>query len=436
MEKGIRPKIEKYLTKKAFLNKWNIRLENDAKFRYVIVIPALKELGTVKKLLKSLAANETKAPNEFLLIFVINNSEQAPAEIREENYETIEFLNASKRDFPIPIAVLDASRPSVAFPEKTAGVGFARKIGLDVALTVLDYEKNGRGLICLDADCTVSQNYLETIEKVFADSSFHAGYFRFVHPLPDNEENALAIINYEVFLHYYVAGLLFANSPYAFHTVGSTMIFDAESYVAVGGMNKRKAGEDFYFMEKLAKNYDIRFVGEATVFPSPRPSFRVPFGTGKRVQRFLSKERNEYLLYSPKSFHVLKEWNKVFLNEKSRSALFYMKEAHKISPALKTFLIENKFEESWESIRKNSNASEQISRQKKLWFDGFRTLKLIHYLQKHSYPDSPMFEAVSEIFSLLELEAESSFASVPPLSKQIKILKTLRESVFGEIEKG
>ncbi len=86
------------------------------------------------------------------------------------------------------------------------------------------------------------------------------------------------------------------------------MICSYDSYIKTEGMNKRKAAEDFYFLEKLAKNFPITKIESATVYPSGRSSWRVPFGTGQRVTRFLAKGQNEYLLYSTESFRILKLW--------------------------------------------------------------------------------------------------------------------------------
>ena len=45
----------------------------------------------------------------------------------------------------------------------------------------------------------------------------------------------------------------YARSPYAFHTIGSTMAVSANHYAKVRGFPKREAGEDFYLLNKLAK---------------------------------------------------------------------------------------------------------------------------------------------------------------------------------------
>ena len=418
--------VEKYLRKHSLLKQWNFNELPKEKFKFVIVIPALDELENVSLLLNSISKTNVTKREEFLLLFVVNNVEGADYKIIERNKQTFEFLSKEKKNFIFPIEIIDAFSSKRALPKKTGGVGLARKIGLDAALQVLDYSKHP-GLVCLDADCTVSENYFEAIREAFSDVNFHTGYFRFEHRLPENEEILHAIICYEIFLRHYVLGLILARSPYAFHTIGSTMLFDVEAYVNVGGMNKRKAGEDFYFLEKVAKNFEVKEIGGAKVFPSARPSLRVPFGTGQRVHRFLSRTQNEYLVYSPESFLILKKWNDVFLNGERKSADEYLKHSRKINPALEKFLIENDFPNKWEGILKHSVSNEQILKQKKFWFDGFRTLKLIHYLRDTVFPNVNMFEGVNGLLNLVGGDEITTTEKIPPLKTQLRFLRKLRE---------
>ncbi len=420
------PIVERYLQKHSCTLKWRESVKSQAKFKYVIVVPVLAELEHVSTLLESLAENKVPSPREYLILLVINNTVSANPNIKRENSKTHEYLVERKKNFPFPLEVIDAFSEGRELPAKTGGVGLARKIGLDAALRLLDYNYHS-GLVCLDADCHVSDNYLGTISKVFQDGNFRAGYFYFEHLLPKDEKEKAAIVCYEIFLRHYVLGLKFANSPYAFHTIGSTMLFDYATYINVGGMNKRKAGEDFYFLEKVAKSFPVREIRDAKVFPSSRPSWRVPFGTGQRVGRFLSQEQDEYVVYSPNSFQVLKEWNRIFLNGKREAAEFYLEAAKKIFPALENFLRENSFEEKWESILKNSKNEKQLLRQKFFWFDGFRTLKLIHYLRDEAFPNVNMFEGVNEMLSLVGQNKISVEEEIPFLSKQLEFLKILRK---------
>jgi hypothetical protein len=255
-----------------------------------------------------------------------------------------------------------------------------------------------------------------------------AAHVNYEHPLPHDTENKLAIICYELFLRYYVLGLKYAASPFAIHTIGSTMVCNAEAYVNVQGMNRRKAAEDFYFMEKLTKLYDIHKIEGTTIFPSGRGSWRVPFGTGQRVNRFLSKRRNEYELYSPQSFRLLKAWNEIYYEKTMKSAAEYLDRAEELNENLYKFLTMNSFEENWRKISANTRKREQIFRQKKMWFDGFRTLKLIHYLRDTGFPNENMFDSLDQMFELnqIGIPERNSNSGMPELETQIEYLNTLR----------
>jgi hypothetical protein len=213
------------------------------------------------------------------------------------------------------------------------------------------------------------------------------------------------------------------------------MACDYESYIKVGGMNKRKAGEDFYFMEKLAKITSIQKIYDTKVYPEGRISWRVPFGTGPRISRFLEGTHDEYILFEPQIFVVLKKWLDVFNNKQVLKSQQYLEEAKSINNALYNFLLINKFEESWTKILHSSKTGEQINKQKMIWFDGFKTLKLIHYLRDNGFPSVNMFDALDNIFSIIPLqliELNNMYKitrseSVPSLEVQMEYLSLLRK---------
>src|SRR5439155_23761617 len=78
------------------------------------------------------------------------------------------------------------------------------------------------------------------------------------------------------------------------------MAVGADSYRNQGGMNKRKAGEDFYFLHKVIPLGGFTDLTGTTVIPSARPSDRVPVGTGKAVRSFL--EGQEIKTYPLEAF--------------------------------------------------------------------------------------------------------------------------------------
>jgi hypothetical protein len=431
--------VKKYLDKYGF-NKWQIEPNQKITYNAVIVIPAICELDNILTLLNSLADNHDEYFKSALVLFVINNNQDSSKEIKTNNNKTIELLkniiNKKNNDELIrkiifsglQIAFVDASTEGKELPAKDAGVGLARKIGMDIALTILDYDSPFKKiLICLDADCTIENNYMSEIINNFNNKNVKSAVIKFSHLLNNKGKETEAIICYEIFLRYYTAGLKYADSPYAFHTVGSTIACDYESYIKVEGMNKRKAAEDFYFLEKLIKNSSVEEINSTEVHPSGRKSWRVPFGTGQRITRFLSKGQNEYLLYNPKSFEILKRWLEVFNNENYIYAEDYLNASKEISIELYQFLIYQNFKSTWDKIVKNSPDEDQIIIQKLRWFDGFKTLKLIHYLRDTSYPQVNMFEALDALFDKLSLPIpQRNGKIIPPAEIQADYLEILR----------
>ena len=170
------------------------------------------------------------------------------------------------------LAFIDASSPGLEIPDRDGGVGTARKIGMDAALQIVDARAAGGGVICcLDADTLVEENYLSAFWTYFTRTGDPAAVSAYAHQKPDDPELLAAICCYEIFLRSYVIGLSYAGSPYAFHSIGSTMACTAEGYTDVRGMNRRGAAEDFHFLNKLAKIGKIGTITETTVFPSRGP---------------------------------------------------------------------------------------------------------------------------------------------------------------------
>ncbi len=422
-------RIKKYINQFG-IGDWEIEIAEKRKFEAVIVIPVLSEFENLPKLIESINSTEKEKSHHFLICFVVNNSNLSSQNDIEDNQKSLKFLrNLINSNSTFNFAVIDASSEGKMLPEKEGGVGFARKIGMDLSLLLLDYQSNmQKFLVCLDSDCTISRNYFTQIYNSVNRNKIKAGYIQFEHP-SDIYPFDLAIVNYEIFLRYYKFGMQFANSPFAFFTIGSTMISDFDAYISVDGMNKRKAAEDFYFMEKLSKKYKIHSISDVKVFPSPRGSHRVPFGTGQRVNRFLRNETNEFLLYSVKSFEILKKWNSIFLTQKIELAEYYLLEAEKIHAKLKEFLIEQKFAEAWENITANSGDENQINKQKIFWFDAFRTLKLIHFLRDNAFPDENTISSLNKLFEFLKIhqDGKSEYVNIPTKENLFPYLQKLRE---------
>jgi hypothetical protein len=440
MKPALSGNVQKYLDKYG-CKRWKLEIELELKFDCVIVVPAIAEHDNLITLLNSLSENEFDKDHGVAVIFVINSIVSSSQEVKTENQKTLELfreiLNKNSSYHPVvekinstglTIGFIDASSEGKGMPEKTGGVGLARKIGMDLALTIFDYlNPKKKIIVCLDADCIIEKNYIEEIINSFNTRNISAATINYEHPFPENEEKLKAIICYEIVLRYYELGLKYAGSAYAIQIVGSTMCCDYEMYIKVEGMNKKKAGEDFYFLEKIIKNYEIEKISSTKVFPAGRPSWRVPFGTGQRINRFLSKSQNEYLLYDPKSFVILKKWLELFNNKNTFSTKNYLQKAKEIHPELFAFLKQQNFESNWEKISINSKDEKHLHSQKIKWFDGFRTLKLIHHLRDTAFPQINMFDALDILFKQFNLSPiNDRTEEIPKISVQLKYLKTLR----------
>jgi len=434
--------VEAYL-KRQSPNPWNLEWIEKRGINNVIVVPAIAEFENLETLLTSIVNNKPDYFSSTLVIIVINNKAADNKEVKESNKNSLKLIrtiiqqkNAHNLfvhkliNSGLGIALIDASSKGKELSEKVSGVGFARKIGLDFALTAFDFSiKKKKILIWLDADCKVDENYLCTVVDEFNNKNLSAATINFSHDVSGTDELTKAIIPYEIFLRYYVLGLKYAKSPYAFHTIGSTITVDHNAYIKVGGMNKKKAAEDFYFLQKVAKNYNINKIKSTTVYPASRHSWRVPFGTGRSITRFLSNTRNEFLLHDPVVFDVLKSWLKIFNDNNNNDTKHLVNEAGNIKKELKTFLMQRKFSVQWDRILKNSKNSKQLQYQKQNWFDGFKTLKLIHHLRDSVCPVINMFEAVDKLFLNIGMNVikKRKGEIIPELDVQKEYLYKLRE---------
>ncbi|MBI5092065.1 MAG: glycosyltransferase family 2 protein [Candidatus Hydrogenedentes bacterium] len=369
-----------------------------------VVIPVLAEKGYLRHTLESLAANPAPDLERTIVICVVNNRTDAGAAQVAENLDTLTTLDAlvrSNERAPLRLAYVDAASAGHELSAKE-GVGLARKIGMDWALHVLDGSpKRLRIILSLDADTRVKPNYLAAVRNHFETHDAWAAVVDYAHPLDGPPDHAAAIVCYELYLRYHELALRYAGSPYAYAAIGSTMVCRDEAYAAVGGMNRRQGGEDFYFLQQLAKTGGVTRIRNTTVCPSGRPSERAPLGTGQRVLRYLSGTQDEYQLYNPECYRILKSWLALACERWDSHAKDLLAEAGEVNEELRRFLRDNQFVEVWERLRKHSKTAEQMRQQFHGWFDGFRTLKMIHHLRDNGYPQQEMFSAIATVLGWL-----------------------------------
>jgi hypothetical protein len=388
---------------------------DDRRVSRIVVIPVLAESDLLFGTLRSLSENPTEELEETLVICVVNNRTQPharPDQI-DDNRKILAKLDGIVRGggtltrqkgqpASLRLAFIDASSSGQELGPKM-GVGEARRIGLDHGLRVLCQNNFPDGLlISLDADSTVAPNYLEAIGRHFAASDSDAGVVAFAHPLPEDHKHREAMLLYELFLRYHELGLRVAGSPYALPTVGSTIVVRGTAYVAAGGMNRKEAGEDFYFIQQLVKTGWVSRIDTTTIFPSYRSSDRVPFGTGAAIGRFLGGDQAIRRVYHPQSYRLLGAWLDLVQNNLEADASDLLEDTTTIAPELGQFLIKKDFKNTWPRLQDNAPDLPGLVAQFHRWFDAFKSLKLIHHLRDNGLPSMPLEDAISDLFPSLE----------------------------------
>lgn len=426
--------IDAYLTKRAVHETWSPFLGNadPAGLRQAVVLPVLAEAPNLFLTLGDLAANSPQRLLETLVLGVVNNRAPEIAGTADcaDNQQTLAALPAFAAAHPgLRLAWIDAASPGRDLGPKD-GVGLARKIGLDAALALLSAGGHPNGtLISLDADTRVGPGYLDAIHAFFSAAGRWAAVVDYAHPIGGDGMEARAILSYELFLRYQEMAWHYARSPYAYPAIGSTMICTGPAYAAAGGMNRRQAGEDFYFLQQLAKTGPVGRIRSTTVVPSGRASHRVPFGTGRKVGAFPDCPDDAYRTYHPDSYRVLKDWLAAAAPRLGEPGHALHACAAAIDSALAEFLADQDFAAAWDRIRGHCATEAQRARQFHQWFDAFRTLKLTHCLRDHGYPRQDLFAALGQVMAWNRLAApfEMEPALREDIGKQRILLGVLRQ---------
>jgi hypothetical protein len=372
--------------------------------QYAVVIPAFNE-ENILQVLDSLW-NCMRPADAVEVIVVVNAPEHAAKEIRTANHTTLleiaNWLTAHHED-RFRFYTLDADD----LPLRIAGVGMARKIGMDEASWRFNRIRKPGGLIVsLDADCLCDPNYFTEIESHHHRYPQAEGFnIYFEHPVSGHEFPGpvyQGIMQYELHLRYYVQGLRYAGFPYAYHTVGSCYAVKASSYAKQGGMNRRKSGEDFYFLHKIFPLGNFFEISTTRVIPSPRPSLRVPFGTGPAMHKFLlNKQPVE--TYHPDLFEMLRQFFFVVPLLYKQNPAAMEKILQPLHPVLKDYLSSAGWRKALAEI--NSNCASPSTYMKRFfsWFDGFLVLKFLNFASRE-FPRMDVREAALCLLQMKQLK--------------------------------
>ena len=367
-----------YLAKHHFIPAIN-SLPEEAP-RMIVVIPSYNEPALLRSL-ESLY--QCRLPSCFVeVIVVVNHPECASIDVKRQNEENLRdaahwMLQHKKNKLQFHIIY----KPDV--PAKIAGVGYARKTGMDEAVhRFLQSGVDDGVIIGFDADAICDENYLEEIERTFfAGKPVNGASVYFEHPIDGDEYDSSVydgIVLYELHLRYLNQALRYAGFPYTYHTVGSSFAVSAPAYVKQGGMNKRKAGEDFHFLQKIIPLGNYVEINTTRVLPSPRPSDRVPFGTGASISQWMTGEHAALHTYPFEPFEDLKQMFALVPQFFKLNNTEIEKLCTPLPYPMRDYLLQNNYLEHISQANYNSASQEAFIKRFFGWFDGLKTVKYLN----------------------------------------------------------
>ncbi|MDR3309112.1 MAG: glycosyltransferase [Tannerella sp.] len=360
----------------------------------IVIIPCYDE-AFVFDTLKSLD-EASPAHSAVEVIVNVNSGENSSPEVVSANRATYAALQQmaeahAYRSFRLlPLIVEGTIR-------KKNGVGYARKTAMDEAVRrFADIDRPDGLIVSLDADALVDKDYFLAIEHAADDLSAECFTFQFHHDYDAAkypEQTLQACRLYEMYLRYYRLALKSIDSPFAIHTIGSCFAVRAEAYTRLGGMSPRQGGEDFYFLQKALKRRPVREVSKPIVFPSPRVSNRVPFGTGPSVNNII-KNNGKYLVYNYGLFGLLKRFYELFpaMAESDVGSL--------IPEEIMNCVGAESFDAVMTECRRYSSSSKAFVKRMQDHFDAFFIVKFLNtFNASAAYPPVDVIDATRIILS-------------------------------------
>lgn len=389
---------QKYIQKHQAYNKYPIPVDFD--YGMVVVIPCFDEPDVITTLRNLMLCESTQSPVGVLV--VVNSGELSDEKAIQNNRKTYDALIAFAKEhnqFNLTFHALLCEN----LPRKHAGVGLARKIGMEWAVRGFLQAGNSNGvIISLDADCTVSENYLQLIENQFSTYSPNCCVLNFKHRMQSGSiALQSAIDQYEDYIWYFRNALNAIDCPYYYHTIGSAFAVLADAYVRVGGIGRQQAGEDFYFLQKvffLGRTVELM---KAFVYPEARFSDRIPFGTGPALEKIIATDDGLLRVYSVEAFQVLQSFFILRIKFYKQSDTVVKALIADLHISIQQFLKENNLLAAITDCNQNSATAGAFEKRFFHHFDAFVIIKYLNFAHKHYFELTPISIAKDKLDSLL-----------------------------------
>ncbi|OUX36923.1 MAG: hypothetical protein CBE33_04615 [Candidatus Pelagibacter sp. TMED273] len=369
--------LQKYIDKKYLCaGNPHKHLDINKKYKFFIVIPCYNEFDYLFSTLESIDKQNPNLVNNTLVIIVINNSADSDSTVKNSNNKTYEKL--IKLQFSFEFVAIDCFSNHNAFKNKLAGVGLARKVGLDFSLKFIE---NLNSIFCsLDADTIINENYLDIIDNRFKHNTVNAAVVNFSHQKSSNSIIEQGIRKYEKILKEIANNIQKTGSPYGYVSMGSTIVCNAKTYIAVGGMNTKKATEDFYFLQSIAKYTKVHKIKKVLVHPSSRGENRVYLGTGFRMDEYLKSKSFKNLNFSKESYLEIKKIIDIIdLHWSDSNEALLQKLMNNLNKKSVEFIKKKNISKVLKKFKMNAKNKNQFILLFNQWFDALTIMKFLKF---------------------------------------------------------
>lgn len=385
----------------------------------VVILPCINEPDVIPSL-QSLKNALPPQHSTVEIIVLINAGEHVGQQVIEQNKKTHlavqQWAEAEQCQWFKCYA-----RIVHGLNKKHAGAGWARKLAMDEAIRRFASIENPNGIIAsFDADSVCQPNYFTVLEQAFAQRLLDGASIHFEHIIPDDlpDKHKTAILSYELHLRYLNQAMRWSGAPYAYHTVGSAMAVRAESYIKAGGMNRKTAGEDFYFLHKIIQLGNFCTIADTSVHPSARISDRVPFGTGAAMTDLLTGKLEEFLTYDLQAFRDVTHFFNILPSaypEKEKPQF----SIDLISEPFKTYLIQSAIDSAVADAQRNSASAKAFCKRMEQWFTAFRYIKYLNWSHQHNYEKQPVLKQAIALLNALAIKHSSNLEAVLVIYREL-----------------
>jgi hypothetical protein len=173
-------------------------------------------------------------------------------------------------------------------------------------------------------------------------------------------------------------------------------------------MNRRKAGEDFYFLQKIFSSGITVEINQTRIYPSPRPSMRVPFGTGPVIHKMFEDNNPILETYNPQAYHDLGRFFNMIpqlFRIKQSTLGFLLKE---LPDPIREFLISGNVEEKLDEVNRNTANHSSFVKRIYNWFNGFMIVKYLNTTHRKYYTEIPVEQAAETLLEKSGVKADHS----------------------------